>query len=119
MYDNKNNLGIVEFETLDNIIISHALLSSDFSTKRLLNALVGQPLEGCAGVVQVSADEFLVYRKYAVSNNAVLYLLSLISSQGELLDAEAFLLRAVEEDGSTVVYLDDLKEGGTERFELL
>ena len=115
MTDNKNDVIIVDISTLDNIIISYALLNDE---RRLLSALIGHPLDGHTGIVQVSAEEFIAYKKHAVSNNAVIYLFSLININGELLDVEAFLLRAVDEEGSTVVYLNDLNERGTERFEL-
>jgi len=116
MNSNNNKNKIVDFSVLDNIVVSYALLNED---REVFNSLIGHPLEGFTGILQVAYDKFLAYKKYAVANNAVFYLLSLISKQGELLDTEALLLKAVEEDGLAVVYIQDLKEDRTERFEIL
>jgi len=117
MQDNKNDVNIVSVEMFDNILVSYSLMH-EAEGRRALETLVGQPLNGWAGVVQVDVDEFLTYKKYAVSNNAILYLLSLTDSQGELLDAEAFLLRAELNDG-LVIKLKDLKTDKEEEFNML
>ena len=106
---------VVGLDDLDNILISYALLreedNEDEDERMILDSLLGQSLDGWAGLVQVSDDEFLAYRKHVVSNNAVLYLLFLVNLQGKLLDVEAFILEVSEDnDGIVVVYIHDLKE---------
>jgi len=116
---------VVGLDDFDNILISYALLieedNEDTEERKILDSLIGQSLDGWAGLVHVDEDEFLAYRKHLVSNNAVLYLLCLANLQGEILDVEAFLLEATEdEDGGVVVYIHDLKENNKKkRYELL